>query len=465
MRFPAFVLVVATLLFGIVYTAPHEQAYAQSTSASPGMGPAIGALVTANAVANGFNSADPRIAATIAAIGAAAAQYGATVAAAAGEALSAVPWVAVGVSAGLGALLAGVPTSLGNDSLQQWQFNNNGTVTVSQSSANGGSPPSFPAISTGGTVWCFDGTPYSPNQDTGCGGTVSAAGQAEAQARTSSTTNVTVNSCDSGGCSFEFYLNGVDNGPGSLTANSFSNYTGSGCSTGLMVGTSGCTAYVNTTPGASSSAPVTESLAAAVAGVDPTDMSDELNPQILAATTDALWQAAAEQDGYAGLPFPVNAPPTSSQAGTVEDQLGSSAPTVGSAVSGAGSLSGASSTTPFATSVPAASNPASSVPVATNPGSGAEVNLGPDPGIGSPALETTPTAAQILAPVLGLLPDLRSWVVPSHTSECPEPTFDLWGATYTFTEQCDLLNQYQSEIYGACVAAFTVAALLIVLTA
>jgi hypothetical protein len=385
MRFHALVLSVAVLLFGIVYTAPHEQAYAQSSGAPPGMGSVLGDVIEATLEAQGYSATDAVVAATIAAVGAQAASVAATVAAGAGTTAGAVSWIAVGAAAGLGTVLGAVPTQLGDDSLQAWQFNSGGTVTVSQLSGSGGSTPSFPAISTGGTVWCFDGTPYSPNQDTGCGGTVSAAGQAEAQARTSSTTNVTVNSCDSGGCSFEYYLNGVDNGPGSMTANSFSDYTGSACSTGLMVGTTGCTGYVNTTPGASSSAPVTESASAAAANTPSSDDSDGLNPVILAGLANALWQQAAEQSGYTGVPYPATAPVTSTDAGNVESSLGSSAPTVGSAVTGAGSLTGASSSSPFAVTAPSGTSTGTSTGASGTTGTGTD---------GTPDLcQLDPTAA------------------------------------------------------------------------
>jgi hypothetical protein len=61
--------------------------------------------------------------------------------------------------------------------------------------------------------------------------------------------------------------------------------------------------------------------------------------------------------------------------------------------------------------------------------------------------------------------DVKAWAVPAHTSECPEPSFELWGQTYAFTTQCDLLDQYGSQITVAFEVGFAVAAVLIVLTA
>ncbi|WP_147297952.1 hypothetical protein [Trinickia dinghuensis] len=445
----------AALLYGALVWAPPRVVYAASSSTSyPSMGMAIGGVVAAVAAANGFSPADPRIAETVAAIGEAAAAAAATIAAGAGIAVGAVPWIAVAAVAAGGALLA-VPTSLGNGSLQQWQSNSDGSVTVSGA---GGSSP-YPALAAPQQYFCV-GNNTETGPGSACGSSVAAACQAFAQ-KENGTNGYTwvVGSSSSGSCSFDITLpqGGQETDVQNVTSSGTGAWSGNACSSGIIVNGS-CASY-------SPPPPVTESVMAAAAATPAADDPDVLNAQVLAATVNALWGQAAQGEGYAGLPFPVNAPATAGEASSVEDQLGTSAPTVGSAVSGAGSLSGASSSAPFATSVPSTSNPASSVPVATNPGSGAEINLGPDPGIGAPGLEATPTAAQILAPILGLLPDLRSWAVPAHTSACPEPSFQLWGETYTFTSQCDLLEQNRDEIHGFFVAAFTVAALLVVLTA
>ena len=93
------------------------------------------------------------------------------------------------------------------------------------------------------------------------------------------------------------------------------------------------------------------------------------------------------------------------------------------------------------------------------------MNLGPDPGIGSPALESVPTAAQILAPLLNLLPGFRGYAMPAHSGTCPEPSFVWAGTTYTWTKHCELIEQNRSLIYSAFVVVFSLAAALIVLTA
>ncbi|MBR7964689.1 hypothetical protein KDW41_30460, partial [Burkholderia vietnamiensis] len=89
----------------------------------------------------------------------------------------------------------------------------------------------------------------------------------------------------------------------------------------------------------------------------------------------------------------------------------------------------------------------------------------PNPGVAAPTLETIPTAAQILAPILGLLPDLKSFGVPAHIGQCTQPSITLFGRVYTVTSHCTLAEQLRPQIYTTFVLAFSLAALFIVLTA
>src|SRR5690606_942757 len=90
-------------------------------------------------------------------------------------------------------------------------------------------------------------------------------------------------------------------------------------------------------------------------------------------------------------------------------------------------------------------NPTSSTPTlaqpnqdTVNPGAGnPTTNLGPDPGIGAPALEAVPTAQQIAQPILDMLPDLRGYKPSSHAGECPRPSIELYG-THVLDAHCIL---------------------------
>ncbi|MDQ7981953.1 hypothetical protein QYH69_32535 [Paraburkholderia sp. SARCC-3016] len=460
------------MLFGLVFTGPRQVAVA-ATSSPPSMAAVIGALVGARALDNGFTPFDPRVAETVTAIGAAASSIAAGIAASAGEALGSVSWLAVGVGAGLGAALGGVPVTLGNDTLTQWQLNHDGTVTLTSNAASGGSLPVFSPLVAGAATWCVSGV--------FCGSSALAAAWANAQHFNAAHSDEGISdiSCSAASSTVDNCVNTLSvAGSSSGTAQpsfqvGISGTSAVACASG-MESAGACIALQALFGSAASSppAPVTESLAAAIAGTSAADDGDVMNAQLLAALVNSLWGTAAQGEGYAGLPFPVNAPVLPSDVQSIEGNFGSLAPTVGSAISGAGSLSGASSSAPFAiapstTSGAGSSSSASSVsvPVATDPGSGAQVNLGPDPGIGSPSLEETPTAQQILAPILGLLPDLRNYVLPAHTAQCPQPSITLFGSTVTLTAQCTLAEQFRSQIQVTFALVFTLVSLFIVLTA
>lgn len=184
----------------------------------------------------------------------------------------------------------------------------------------------------------------------------------------------------------------------------------------------------------------------------PTLPSDFLNaplsPDSLAKISDKAFQLAAANPSYQGYPYslydPVAAPDVNKWTQTLANPL----PT------------GQDSLSPITGPV-AMPNPygATSAPP--------PVDLGPDPAIASPGLEATPTASQILSPVLNLMPDLKSFVVPSHTSVCPRPTATVWGHTLALSGHCDLLDSpaVRDSLYAVMALVWTLVALFIVLRA
>lgn len=467
MRVRSLIAVCPVLLFGVLYTGPHQVAYAQTRPMS--FGSTLGALVAANAAANGFSPMDPRVAATAAAIGARAAALAAAAASAAGTAVGAVSWGAVAAAAGVGAMLGAYPVSLGNDTLTQWQFNHDGSVSVyppptgappgGGSSPVGGTVSPYAALENGAPYWQWNGfTGSSPDAVAEALMETSGASGWEMSCTLDSSGNVAT-------CTGKQYnSNGTVGAPGISGVARHASWSGSECTSGMGNGSGGCAAFKPQQP-PPPPPPVNMSPSAAAAGTSAADQADSLNPKVAAATVDALWSSVASQPGYQGLPYPVNAPVTGAQAAGVESSIGASWPTVGSFTGGAGTVAGGSTTAPFSTSIPDASNPASSVPVATNPGSGAQINIGPDPGIGSPGLEQTPTAAQILAPILGMLPDFQHYGLPAHNAACPEPSVTVFGSTVTMTAQCTLSEEFRTQIYVTCVLVFTLGALFVLLTA
>ncbi|MGQ7936994.1 hypothetical protein [Paraburkholderia sp. D1E] len=442
------------VLFAVL-VAGHVDAQ-QLPTASAAVDKVIAAAVEAKASQLGYTSLSEVVQATEAAMSNVAAQ------AAASEGTTAA-WLTLPAALRAAALLT-VPTPLGNDSVDQWTYNADGTVTISGNPqvTGGGVTPQFPALTSGGVLWVGPGSACE-------GADAQAAGQSCLQMYAAEYDYVSWNvpctqSGNSAVCSGTAVTNtGQNRAPSFTVTLSPNTYSGATCATGLYYN-GACQSYVSGTP-APTVTTQTLSPAAAIADIPSTDDSIPLGPTIIAGLADALWQNASQNPGYDGIPYPVDNPITSSDASSVESGSPSSWPSIGAATSSVSSPSGAATdNNPYA--IPNSTNPsgsaASSTAAASPP---VTVDLGPDPGIGTPTLETIPTAAQILAPILGLLPDLRAYTVPSHTAVCPEPSFDLWGSTYTFTAQCVLLEAHASAIYAAFVLAYSIAALFIVLTA
>ncbi|WP_454874784.1 hypothetical protein [Paraburkholderia xenovorans] len=209
-------------------------------------------------------------------------------------------------------------------------------------------------------------------------------------------------------------------------------------------------------------------------------LDQPLDANTLALLTNQTWQQAAQQPWYQGLPYSASQPigyedvqPWVQANPTVVPNVGdlfrpasdpgtsivNISPTV---QPGSNPLPPISSSSPVAT-------PGNDVNVVNTPNvnviNKVSVDLGTDPSVQSPSLEQTPTISMILEPVLNLLPDLKVWVVPAHSSACPQPSFTLLGRSYTMSAQCDLAEANRTTIYTAFAAMFTLAALLVVLRA
>lgn len=183
-----------------------------------------------------------------------------------------------------------------------------------------------------------------------------------------------------------------------------------------------------------------------------------LNPQIIANLANRAWQQAAATPGYTGVPYQMYDPVSSwdvAQAYSPQNNpYNDTYPTVQDALAPVSAPN-------TAISINLDPNP---VTTTTSPST---VDLGPDPGIAAPVLEATPTAQQILSPILNLMPSLKSFVVPSHTAACPRPSATVWGKTVTLSGHCDLLETpgVRDALYAAMAVVWTMAALFIVLKA
>lgn len=155
----------------------------------------------------------------------------------------------------------------------------------------------------------------------------------------------------------------------------------------------------------------------------------KLNPKIIAALVDQAWKTAAEKPGYDGVPYSVTDPVTVSDANISMQQHPNEAPTVGDFVAPNPATSAEPApwsipTTPLEPTPNTDADPATDIDTKTDDPKQSKIDLGPDPGIGSPSLEATPTAQQILQPISGVTANLRDFQVAPHSGACPVQPFN-----------------------------------------
>lgn len=416
---------------------------------------ALSGVMQSKMTSRGFAANDPRYGATLASSGSqlAGAAAGAAVVVVGG--VTAPAWITAGISIGMA-----VAVSLAVDGLLNWIFGTDGKVT-----APGTTNPDNVA---GG---------YAPKmlvcQQTTCAGTAAAA----CTNRPSSSSS------------------GVDN-TGAYTIKDITSmvgeechlirtytYTSSGQTIVVDLGKLGnfvnATACVGTDirPSANVCGPSNfpnigaasfASAGAAVGALSPADLAKPASPALLADLANNAWQHAAAAPGYAGLPYDASNPVTQADVQQWQQVNPSSYPTVSDVVMPQPAPSGGTASDPFtlpasAPSSTPGSNPTPTTP--TNPSSQPLENLGPDPGIGAPALEPTPTASQILAPLFNLMPSLRSFVVSQHASECPKPSMVLFNKTVTLDQHCTVLEGVRGVLFAVMALVWVMVAMFIVLDA
>jgi hypothetical protein len=380
------------------------------------MNAAVGGIISQKVGKWGFAANDPRFGATLNGVGAGVATVALAVV---GGTVATVGWPAVLIGAGVTALVTGA-VSLAQDSLYKWLFNSDGTVTRTAPGV---------AVPAGTMWWYWYGQNY-PVTDAGANAICQNYWAAPSRTVSGSLAGCVVSDSQ--------YVQGypISGLPQYATQNA---------------------SYPPYTSGASS--PVTSPLADAIAALPESEASQPLSNEALAAAVNAAWKAMPATTPNA-LPWSATDPVTPAEVATWKAANPSAVPTVSEAL--------APVAAPGATTVPITQPGTSTQPAtgpATTPGTGTQVDLGPNPNIGAPTLENTPTAQSILDPILNLFPDLKNFSVPSHSSECPKPSFSAFSQTYVISSHCDLFESNRSIIEAAMLLVWTIAAVFIVLRA
>lgn len=179
-----------------------------------------------------------------------------------------------------------------------------------------------------------------------------------------------------------------------------------------------------------------------------------IDPAILAKLADKAWRDAAMQPGYEGIPYQPWSPVTPWDVDTAYSPYtttGAPYPKVKDMFEPAN---------PTGTTIVITPTPTTQEPGPTTP-----IDLGPVPIISEPTLELTPTASAILAPLLNLFPSFRSYVVPSHNSQCPTSSFAAFGRDLTIDSHCALAENVRQPMYLVMAAVWTIASIFVILSA
>lgn len=495
--------------------------FAQSTAepAYANMQRAVGGIIDQVGQAHGYSTIDPRIYGTLHGVGQTATS--AVAGLGAGLLVGGVP--AWGSLLAFTAISAGVgyAVSLGIDALVKWAFptTTSGSLTVTAPISTGsstypnqilysGDASTFTVASSdysifysrvpgGKDCWSNDfmaalscSMPSGPNSnssglatmstpDCNCGSTGCMWGKARLNDYGLRSVSVLRPPASSGAaysdvgltCSVGTYVRGTVFGDGSVIPDYVKNCPiGSAASrtwssTGAVIW-SECIVYSSVTSSSSGTDTSVKSLTDAAASLTSSQKSTPVGYGAMALMINGLWQKAATSSGYQGMPYVATQPVTATDVQNWAQANPLAYPTVQAltqpVANVATDLAPSVSTQPTTPVTPATSTTA---PTATNPSTQSQTNLGPDPNVGPPTLEPTPTANQILAPILGLFPTFKNFSVPAHAGECPKPSFDALNTHFVLDGHCALFEQQRAVIYGAMVLAFMLISLFIVLSA
>ncbi len=226
----------------------------------------------------------------------------------------------------------------------------------------------------------------------------------------------------------------------------------------------------------------TKSTSAALASDSSSEASSPVAYGTTALVIDQLWKTAAATSGYTGVPYDSAQPVTSEQVQAWANSNPSSyasvssltTPSTGSGLVPSKTTSASVAVEPVTSAVTSTVTDSSS---STSPSTSTVLcglaGLSPcavtlsesDPGVSTPTLDATPTASSVLSPLLSLLPDFKSYSVPSHSASCPRPAFSVFGTTVTMDSHCTLFEGQRAALYAAMVLAFTLVSIFIILSA
>ncbi|CQD54921.1 Uncharacterised protein [Yersinia enterocolitica] len=179
--------------------------------------------------------------------------------------------------------------------------------------------------------------------------------------------------------------------------------------------------------------------------------SVSVSPALLADMINELWSEAAVNADYNGLPFKEVSP---AEVTSAMSELRLS-PTLLDMLSPVSDSAGADV----------------NIDITINNNSGSDtgnngnIDLGEDPGVKEPELEETPTARDILTPIINLLPFTNEFNIGSRSASCPVVEFSVFNHQYRIDSHCPLIEQNRSAVETIFLIIWGFVALRIILSA
>lgn len=211
----------------------------------------------------------------------------------------------------------------------------------------------------------------------------------------------------------------------------------------------------------------------AATSISPETKAQPIEPEVIARIADEAWKHAAAQPGYDGLPYSVTRPVTGMDVREWQAEHPIDVPKLIDLFTPANNLG--QNVVPISTAVvpnTGTTTIPNSDPI-TDPNAIRNVNiinvpkvdLGADPKIPTPTLEATPSAGEILVPLLTLFPELKNYQTPQHVGMCPKPEFSIFEKSIVMDSHCKIAEEYRQAIAAIMLTVWLLVGLFILLSA
>jgi hypothetical protein len=82
-----------------------------------------------------------------------------------------------------------------------------------------------------------------------------------------------------------------------------------------------------------------------------------------------------------------------------------------------------------------------------------------------PELEQTPTAVSILDPLFNFFPSWKNYHLPTHSSECPKPSFTAFNHVFVFDQLCTYTESIRPQLQALFMVLWSIIVFVIILSA